>query len=88
MATATIEHDAAAYGLHAKQGGWWLGLLVARDVQTGEGYAATRRLPNVARTTMVSASAAANMAGTSPNGAPRHLAAPLHTFYVTLITRT
>lgn len=32
-----IEMDAHEFGLHLKQGGWRLGLLVARDVEPGEG---------------------------------------------------
>lgn len=32
-----IEMDAQEFGLHLKQGGWRLGLLVARDVEPGEG---------------------------------------------------
>ena len=33
--TAAIELDAHEFGLHLKQGGWRLGLLVARDVNRG-----------------------------------------------------
>src|SRR5262245_7607975 len=34
---ATIELDAREFGIHVKQGGWRLGLLVARNVEPGAG---------------------------------------------------
>jgi hypothetical protein len=37
-----IELDAQEFGLHLKQGGWRLGLLVARDVEPGEGHGIKR----------------------------------------------
>lgn len=39
---STIELDAHEFGLHLKQGGWRLGLLVARNVEPGEGQGQPR----------------------------------------------
>src|SRR5215471_9676598 len=49
---AAIEHDAREFGLHVKQGGWRLGLLVARNVERGAGGPRTGSSDPVAKVTI------------------------------------
>jgi hypothetical protein len=76
-----IEQDAREYGLHIKAGGWRLGLLVARNVEKGEGASPgtnqhTRSVPiETEQSGKVSARTFAKEAGTSPARVLRHLEA-------------
>jgi hypothetical protein len=63
-----IERDAEEFGKHIRQGGWRLGLLVARNVErrTGQGARRDLRPPtNYSEVSKVSASEFARMAGLS-----------------------
>jgi len=69
---AAVEHDAREFGLHVKQGGWRLGLLVARNVEPGTGQGA--RQPRDDRPEVkVSANVFAEMSGVSRPRVTRHL---------------
>lgn len=68
-----VEMDAREFGLHLKEGGWRLGLLVVRSVEPGEGSGVNRddrrTLEDGAK---VSAKRFADMAGTSDNRVMRY----------------
>lgn len=65
----TTTQDATEFGLHVRQGGWRLGLLVARNVERGKGGPRT-----VATTTVkVTAREFAEMSDTSADRVLRHL---------------
>lgn len=72
-AKAAVEHDAAEFGVHIKQGGWRLGLLVARSVENrGRGN------PNLSPEKMgpkISAKEFGVKAGTSASRVLRYLKA-------------
>lgn len=68
-----VKQDAQEYGRHIKQGGWRMGLLVARCVEKGKG---TGRPPKGVKTSSiekVSAVAFSKSAGTSDDRVLRHL---------------
>lgn len=65
-----INQDAREFGLHMRQGGWRLGLLVARNVVVAPGRVAPETL-----LPKVNATAFAKIAGTSNDRVLRHLAA-------------
>lgn len=60
-----IEQDAREFGHHVKQGGWRLGLLVARSVQPGSGTGRPKKTSATAELSKVSAEAFASRANTS-----------------------
>lgn len=66
----SITSDAKEFGLHMRQGGWRLGLLVARNVVVAPGRVAPETL-----LPKVNATAFAKIAGTSNDRVLRHLAA-------------
>jgi hypothetical protein len=66
----SITSDAHEFGLHMRQGGWRLGLLVARNVVVAPGRVAPETL-----LPKVNATAFAKIAGTSNDRVLRHLAA-------------
>lgn len=66
----SITNDAREFGLHMRQGGWRLGLLVARNVVVAPGRVAPETL-----LPKVNATAFAKIAGTSNDRVLRHLAA-------------
>lgn len=67
-----VKADAQEFGLYTRQGGWRLGLLVARNVQQGKGQGSrTDTFPNG----KVSANAFAKQAGVSVNKILRYLEA-------------
>lgn len=68
--THMINTDAREFGLHMKQGGWRLGLLVARNVVPAPGRVAPETL-----LPKVNATEFARRAGTSNDRVLRHLAA-------------
>jgi hypothetical protein len=68
--THTINQDAREFGLHMRQGGWRLGLLVARNVVVAPGRVAPETL-----LPKVNATHFAKIAGTSNDRVLRHLAA-------------
>lgn len=70
--TASTEIDAAEFGLHVRQGGWRLGMLVARNVSPGEGGRGNRRGYDSSK---VSARQFAEHAGTSADRVLRYLKA-------------
>ena len=70
------QNDAREFGLHIKQGGWRLGLLVARNVEMGKGVGGdgkTRHLRNHADGGKVSATAFAAESGIDANKIRRYL---------------
>lgn len=69
-AQAAITADATEFGLHMRQGGWRLGLLVARNVVVAPGRVAPETL-----LPKVNATEFARRAGTSNDRVLRHLAA-------------
>lgn len=71
----SVERDAHEFGLHVKQGGWRLGLLVARNVEKGSGQGA--RQPHRTREEVgkVSAAEFARLSDTSADRVLRHLEA-------------
>lgn len=69
-ATQAITQDAREFGLHMKQGGWRLGLLVARNVVVAPGRVAPETLAP-----KVNATEFARRAGTSNDRVIRHYAA-------------
>jgi len=73
-----VQRDAEEFGVHVKAGGWRLGLLVARNVEKGEGQGA--REPRNARNEVakISASEFAKQAGTSAPRVLRYLSAWEH----------
>jgi len=80
VATAAIDADAREFGHHMRQGGWRLGLLVARSVAPGKGHGGDRKSDqrfdrNVEIDTKVSASEFANLSGTSAKRVMAHLRA-------------
>lgn len=68
----SVKQDAREFGLHLKQGGWRLGLLVARNVEKGKGQGA-RLLRDHEEVAKVSAVAFARAAGTTADRVLRHL---------------
>jgi hypothetical protein len=66
-----IMADAVEYGHHVKQGGWRLGLLVARSVTKGAGTGGTTR--SRGQVAKVSAEAFAKESGASRSTVTRHL---------------
>jgi hypothetical protein len=69
-----VERDAHEFGLHVRQGGWRLGLLVARNVEKGLGQGA-RQPPRTRDEVKVSATEFARLSGTSADRVLRYLAA-------------
>lgn len=68
------EHDAREFGLHVKQGAWRLGLLVARNVQPGNGQSERgSRRRNDRSDEKISASKFAELSGTSQPRVMRYL---------------
>lgn len=65
-----VKQDAREFGLHVKQGGWRLGLLVARSVEKGSGQSERGSRHNDCYDEKVSAQKFATLSGTS---APRVL---------------
>ena len=63
---ATVQTDAREFGIHIKQGGWRLGLLVARNVSKGNDRAAQTRQK-------ISAREFAKLAGTTHDRVLRYL---------------
>lgn len=71
-----IERDAAEFGVHVKAGGWRLGLLVARNVKTGNGQGQRADLVTaVTKSEKVSAQAFGRQSGTSAPRVLRYLEA-------------
>lgn len=69
-----INNDAREFGLHVKQGGWRLGLLVARNVEKGKGQGSRTDLPTtVEKLAKVSCVEFAQIAGCSDKKVARHL---------------
>lgn len=58
----SIEQDAQEFGVYVKQGGWRLGLLVARNVERGKGHGGDRRSRNQPRNSAVEKVGAAKFA--------------------------
>lgn len=78
--TELTELDASEFGNHVRQGGWRLGLLVARNVEKGKGNGGDRRsdqFPNRETETggKVNALTFAEMSGVGKNRVLRYLAA-------------
>jgi hypothetical protein len=70
----SIEIDAREFGLHVKQGGWRLGLLVARNVERGVGDRSVSRRDRDAKVEgKVSVQAFARKAGTTADRVLRYL---------------
>lgn len=70
--------DALDYGRHVKQGGWRLGLLVARNVEKGKGHGGDRKSDQRHDRDVdpkVSAQEFGRLSGTSANRVLRHLEA-------------
>jgi hypothetical protein len=65
-----VEQDAREFGLHVKQGGWRLGLLVARNVERGNGGRGNRRGRDSLK---VSGRDFARMSGTTADRVLRYL---------------
>jgi hypothetical protein len=75
-----VDRDAKEFGLHVRQGGWRLGLLVARNVKKGQGHGGDRksdqdRAHDLDRTGKVSATEFARRSDTSADRILRHLTA-------------
>src|SRR5262245_22917345 len=73
----TVKHDAEEFGLHLKQGGWRLGLLVARNVEKGKGDGVRRDSAAfaTAKAGKVSAAEFGRMSHTTADRVLRHLEA-------------
>jgi len=71
----SIELDAREFGVHVRQGEWRLGLLVARNVEPGEGQGRKLRSNLVSIETKISAGEFARRAGTSASRVLRYLEA-------------
>ena len=69
------QNDAREFGLHDKQGGWRLGLLVARNVEKGQPGRPPENVTTVTINGKVSATAFAEESGTSAPRVLRYLAA-------------
>ena len=67
-----VKEDAAEFGVHVKAGGWRLGLLVARNVEKGQGGPRTVSTGTVSK---VTAREFAEASGTSPARVLRYLKA-------------
>jgi hypothetical protein len=68
-----VKADAREFGLHVKQGGWRLGLLVARNVERGNGGRGRTGVSRSRNPDKVTAAAFARMAGTSADRVLRYL---------------
>lgn len=70
----SIEQDANEFGLHIRQGGWRMGLLVARNVQPGTGGPRPERTAQTCAVRKISARQFADIAGNiAPNTVTKHL---------------
>lgn len=70
-----IVKDAKEFGVHVKQGGWRLGLLVARNVEKGTAGRPRAEIGTRVPISKVSATEFAKQAGTSQQRVMRHLSA-------------
>lgn len=73
LVSPMVEMDAREFGLHLKEGGWRMGLLVARSVEPGEGMNERGSRPSEwSGETKISAAKFADLAGTSGNRVLRY----------------
>jgi hypothetical protein len=68
-----VEHDAREFGLHVKQGGWRLGLLVARNVERGTGGRGRKGVSQPRNPAKISGAAFAIKSQTSADRVLRYL---------------